>query len=82
MTKSGSHFRLRIDTPNDEPIHVEAPQYLGWSLFLHTQSHKDYPRWYALAKKMVGNTASYVNAEGKTADEAVKNLKALLERKR
>jgi hypothetical protein len=82
MTKSGDRPKLRIDVPDGTELKVTPQQYLGWSITSHTQSHKDFEPWNAIAKRSSGGRIDYVNAEGRTADDAFKNLKALLERKR
>ena len=84
MTKSDGRPKLRIDVPDGVDLTVTPPQYLGWSISTYTQSHPQYERWGAIAKRTVNEGAKVqcVNAEGRTADEAIKNLKALLERKR
>ena len=82
MTKSGDRPKLRIDVPNGTELKVTPPQYQGWSIASHSQSHKDFLPWNAIAKRTTGAKIEYVNAEGRTVDEAIKNLKAILERKR
>jgi hypothetical protein len=82
LTKSGDRPKIRIDVPDGTDLKVSPPQYKGWSIASHAQHHKDFLPWNAIAKRTTGTKIEYVNAEGRTVDEAVKNLKALLERKR
>lgn len=81
LTKSDQRLKLRIDVPDGTPIRIEPPQYRGWCLVVHRQGHPNFQPWNSIAKRTVENKLEYVNAEGKTADEAIRNLKSILDQR-